>query len=71
MLYSPGATLAAGVDPVLRNVVERTSVLPSGLLVHRLHHERRIEYLPEPNFKDRSLCTTNFSQGFVFSVDAF
>jgi hypothetical protein len=35
MLYSHGAMLTAGADPVLRNVVERTSVLRSGLLVHR------------------------------------
>jgi hypothetical protein len=35
MLYSHGPILTAGADPVLRNVVERTSVLRSGLLVHQ------------------------------------
>jgi hypothetical protein len=35
MLYSHGAILTTGADPVLRNVAERTSVLRSGLLIHR------------------------------------
>lgn len=35
MLYSHGAILTIGADPVVRNVVKRTSVLRSGLLIHR------------------------------------
>jgi hypothetical protein len=35
MLYSHGAILTESTVPVLRNVVERTSVLRSGLLVHQ------------------------------------
>jgi hypothetical protein len=35
MSYAHVPILIAGPKPVLRNVVERTSVLRSGLLVHR------------------------------------
>ena len=36
--------LTAAAGPVLRNVVERTSVLPSGFRVRRLDNERHIDY---------------------------
>jgi hypothetical protein len=58
MLYSPGATLAAGVDPVLRNVVERTSVLRSGLSGSSV---RQIEAVSSAALAMPSCLTTHFA----------
>jgi hypothetical protein len=43
MSHLHGAILVAGAAPVLRNVVERTSVLRTGLLVRRSALESGIE----------------------------
>jgi hypothetical protein len=45
MLYSHDAMLSAGPDPVLQNVVERTGVLRSGLVVRRFGNRKRCRVL--------------------------